>query len=129
MAGLYWGEGTKKAFDFINGDPDLVQSYLHGLYVIGVKKKDIKLNFRIFSDMDRNKIARFWSDYLGLEMSQVGWFEIVQSTGKRKLTHGMCRVHVAKGGSYFKLIMSMIDFIKSENSKGPRSSMDRIAHS
>lgn len=26
----------------------------------------------------------------------------------------MCRVRVAKGGSYFKLIMSMIDLIKSD---------------
>lgn len=123
MIGLYWGEGSKGSFSFINGDPYLVKSYLEGLIALGVQKTEIRLNFRIFSDMNKEEISEFWLDFLGLEKYQIGWFEVVKSTGKKKLVHGMCRIHIIKGESRFKLIMSMIDFIKSESSC--RSSMDR----
>lgn len=122
MTGLYWGEGSKGAFDFINGDPYLVRAYIDGLFALGVKKEEIRLNFRIFSDMDKSVITKFWVGFLKFDESQVGWFEVVEGNGKRKLLHGMCRVHVIKGAPYFKLIMSMIDFIKSQSRC--RSSMD-----
>lgn len=127
IASIYWGEGTKKSFSLINGDPYLIRSYIQGLIAMGVKKDDIKLNFRLFSDMDRQGTINFWLEFLGFENKHVGTPEIIGGNGKKKLIHGMCRVTVIKGGAYFKQVISMIDLIKSQRS--PRSSMDRTGTS
>ncbi len=113
-AGLYWGEGAKNnTFSLINGDPYLVKSFINTLVATGIKKQDIRLNIRIFSNMDKETITTFWLDFLGMDRKSVGWFEIVPASEKRKLIHGMCRVTVTRGAPHFKLMMSVIDFMKS----------------
>jgi len=112
--GLYWGEGSKNnTFSLINGDPYLIRSYVKGLMVLGIKKDQMRLNIRIFSNMSRDSVTKFWLDFLDMKESNIGWFETVEATDKRKLVHGMCRVTVIKSAPHFKLMMSMIDFIKS----------------
>lgn len=115
MSGIYWGEGTKAALALVNGDPYLIRSFIQGLLAIGVKKDDIRLSFRIFSDMDENKTIDYWLEFLGFDRKQVGKSEIIEGNGQRKLEHGMCRVRVLKGGPYFKRVMSMIDLLKSSH--------------
>lgn len=112
LLGIYWGEGSKGDFNLINGDPYLIKAFIHGLITLGVNKNDIRLNFRIFSNMDKEYIINFWTRFLNISRKQVGWFEIVKSNGSTKLKYGMCRVRIAKGGKHFKLVLSMIDFIK-----------------
>jgi hypothetical protein len=113
MTGIYWGEGAKASLDLINGDPYLIKSFINGLFAIGVKKEDIRLSIRIFSDMDESTTIDFWSSFLGLDKTQVGKSEFVKGNGTKKLQHGMCRVRVLKSSSYFKRVMSMIDLIKA----------------
>ncbi len=118
MAGIYWGEGTKKDFNLINGDPYLIRIFINSLNFLGVKKEDIKLSFRVFNGMNKDEIIDFWLKFLGMDIGQVTGCEIVRGSDSKRLIHGMCRVRVRKGGKYFKLIMSMIDFIK-HNDKMP----------
>lgn len=115
LAGIYWGEGTKRELNLINGDPYLIKSFIKGLMILGVKKKDIKLNFRIFEGMNENSVINFWKNFLKINNREnIGWSEFVRGNNKKRLPNGMCRVRVIKSGHYFKLLMSMIDFIKQQ---------------
>ncbi len=127
MSGIYWGEGTKTSLALVNGDPFLVRSFIQGLLVMGVNKDDIRLNFRIFSDTDENKIIDYWLKFLGFSRENIGRSEIIEGNGTNKLQYGMCRVRVLKGARYFKRVMSMIDLMKS--SQCPCSSTDRTGTS
>jgi hypothetical protein len=50
---------------------------------------------------------------LNLPVSQIRSVNILKGKKVGKLEYGMCRVRVTKGERHFKLIMSMIDLIKS----------------
>jgi hypothetical protein len=113
LSGLYWGEGSKQEFNLINGDPYLLRAALKGLYALGVSRREIKLNFRIFSDMNKGDMINFWTKFLDVRKDQVGGFEVIEGNGSKKLKYGMCRIRVIKGAPYFKLVMSMIEHIKS----------------
>lgn len=112
LAGLYWGEGTKRELNLINGDPYLIKSFINGLYDLGIDKKDVKLNLRVFSTMNEIDTKKYWSEFLEINEDQFGNSEILEGKTVNKLTHGMCRVRVSKSEKHFKLIMSMIDYIK-----------------
>lgn len=129
LCGIYWGEGTKKELNLINSDPDLLKIFVDCLQIIGVPSKDIVAGVRLYSDLDKNSARVFWSEKLNLPLEQVLIGEIISGKKNGKLTYGMCRIRVRKGGSYFKLIMSMINLIKREIVSRPRSSMDRMTHS
>ena len=115
LAAIYWGEGSKSDFNLINGDPYLIRAFLKSLYVLGVQKDRIKFNLRLFSDMDKSQTIGFWVNFLEIEEKQIGKCEIIEGDGRKKLMYGMCRVRVEKAGPYFKLVMSMIDHIKSNS--------------
>lgn len=112
LAGLYWGEGTKKELNLINGNPFLVKSFIQGLYVLGVSRKDLKINLRVYSGMKELDIKEYWSKFLDVPRTQFGKSEMLKGVDFNKLPQGMCRVRVTKGGEYFKQIISVIDFIK-----------------
>jgi hypothetical protein len=113
LTGIYWGEGSKKDFNLVNGDPYLIRAFVRGLYSLGVRREQIKFNFRLFSDMDQRSAINYWISFLNISPEQVGWSEIIPGNGSKKLAYGMCRVRVIKPDPYFKLVMSMIDFIKT----------------
>lgn len=116
LVGIYWGEGSKNEFNLINGDPYLVRAFLKSLYLLGINKSEIKFNFRLFLGMDKTEITDFWVEFLKIDRNQIGGYEIVKGNGSRKLAYGMCRVRVVKAAPYFKLVMSMIDFVKTNSS-------------
>lgn len=122
LVGLYWGEGTKRELNIINGDAALLGVFLQCLYTLGLKKEDLLINLRVFEDVNRRKAIQYWSQKLDVPPQTIHISEI--SKGKRggKFMYGMCRIRVRRGGAFFKLIMSMIQSIKSEMS--PRSSTD-----
>lgn len=115
LVGLYWGEGTKKELSIINGDPELIRVSARCLKALGVKKEDFSLTLRIFSDMYNNKdnIATYWTRLLGVSQKQIAGFNVIEGKRSGKLPYGMCRLRIRRGESHFKLLMSMIDLVKS----------------
>jgi hypothetical protein len=113
LAALYWGEGNKRELNLINSDPALIRVFVECLYSIGVKKEDLKITLRMYEDNDVSKIKRFWSNLLEIPTSQISNINILKGKKEGKLKFGMCRVRVKKGGKYFKLIISMINLLKS----------------
>ncbi len=112
---LYWGEGTKKRdLSLNNSDPVLIKTFVRCLNSIGVSKKDLRITLRIYEDIDRAAAINFWSRLLEIPKNKILGVNLMFGKKKGKLKYGMCRVRVTKGGSYFKLIMSMIDLIKSD---------------
>ncbi len=114
LAALYWGEGNKKELSLINSDPSLVKVFLICLKEIGVVDEDIKITLRMYEDMDASVVKNFWSETLSIPLDKISNINVLLGKKQGKLKYGMCRVRVRKGAPYFKLIMSMIDLIKSE---------------
>ena len=128
LAGLYWGEGTKREFNVINGDPDLMKSVLRGLYLLGVDKNDIRISIRLFGTDTKKSATRYWLDRLDLPSTSVVGYEVLpKKSSSGPLKNGMCRMRVARGGQFFKQIISMVDLLSGR--KRPDSSMDRALHS
>lgn len=115
ICGIYWGEGSKNEFNLINGDPYLIKVFIKGLYSLGIKREEITLNFRFFSDMNREDVIDYWIKFLDMDIKQVSGCEIIQGNGSKRLLYGMCRVRVKKAAPHFKLMMSMIDLIRLSN--------------
>ena len=113
LACLYWGEGNKKELNLINGDPYLIRFFIECLKEIGIGKDLLKITIRIYEDVNKNQAVKFWADFLGLPENKISNVNILKGKKVGKLKHGMCRVRVKKGAEYFKLIISMIDLMKS----------------
>lgn len=115
LAGIYWGEGTKKELNLINSDPQLIKVFISCLQDIGVKKEQLRINLRLYNGIDKRKAILFWSKLLAVKPEQIGKTEIIQGQKISKLKFGMCRVRVAKGAQYFKLLISLINEIKKKS--------------
>lgn len=122
LAALYWGEGTKSELNIINGDPNLLRVFVNCLQELDVSKNDLQISLRLFEDIRRNAAKAFWAEKLGVKAQAIHVSEVLQGRKKGKFPFGMCRIRLKKSGPYFKLIMSVIESLKSEIS--PRSSMD-----
>lgn len=110
---LYWGEGNKNELNVINSDPALIRVVICCLKDLGIINNELKVSLRLFEDIDKQKAIKFWLKTLSLPKGSITKFDISRGKKKGKLRYGMCRVRVKKSGRHFKLIMSMIDLIKS----------------
>lgn len=110
---LYWGEGNKTELNLINSDPSMIRVVISCLKDLGVKDEELKISLRLFEDIDKQKAILFWSNSLKLSPSLIQKIDVIKGKKIGKLQYGMCRLRVTKGGQYFKLLMSMIDLIKS----------------
>ncbi len=113
LAALYWGEGTKSELNIINSDPLLLRVFILCLSEIGVDSRDIKVTLRIFQDISKEQAIDYWSKVLVLPKGQILNVNVLEGKKKGKLKYGMCRIRIAKGSKYFKLIMSLIKGIKT----------------
>ena len=114
IAGLYWGEGNKKELNVINSDPALIKVFISCLEDFGVKKEHLKIGIRIHDDIDKKQAVLFWSHYLLIRPEDITSISVIKGKKVGKLKYGMCRVRVAKGGTYFKLLISLISNIKRQ---------------
>lgn len=114
LASLYWGEGTKSGLDFINSDPEMIRVFVSCLTVLGVNKSELRLSLRVYDDVNILIAKKYWANICGVGVESILSANILKGKKSGKLPYGMCRVRVTKGSKYFKLIMSMIEFIKSE---------------
>ncbi|MFH1841290.1 MAG: hypothetical protein ABH800_00750 [Candidatus Nealsonbacteria bacterium] len=109
VAMLYWGEGSKKRCEFINSEGRIIQLYLLGLRrIFNVPEKDIKSVLRIFSGMNKIECLNYWSRITKIPSKN---FTVRLNDGgtRGRTKYGMCRIIIKKGGSYLKLIKSLID--------------------
>lgn len=109
---LYWGEGTKKDFSISNTDADLVKTFVRCMEVLGIKKDNLRVTVRVYSDLDRIKSIKYWAKVIGIPEKQVLNVNVLKGKKEGKLKYGMCRVRVTKGAPYLKLLKSIIDLIK-----------------
>ncbi|HCP08270.1 MAG TPA: hypothetical protein DIT25_00495 [Candidatus Moranbacteria bacterium] len=114
LAALYWGEGTKKELNIINSDPILVKVFISCLKEIGVKEKDFRISLRVYSDINIKSAKKYWAKVCNVDMEQILNVNILSGKKIGKLPYGMCRIRVSQSGKSFKLIMSLIEFIKME---------------
>lgn len=117
FSSLYWGEGTKRELNIINGDPRLIAFFVKGLFLLNINKKRIKISIRYYSNQNKKELTSFWLKLLALDESNVVGFEKVDGNGKvSKLIYGMCRVRVEKSSYYHKLVSSAIEILSSGSS-------------
>ena len=127
LSALYWGEGTKSELNIINGDAELLRVFVNCLDAIGISKEDLRFSLRLYSDIDPHIARTSWAQVFRINPESIQIGEIIVGKKRGKLAYGMCRIRLKKGGSYFKLIMSMIESIRRETRS--RSSTDRTSHS
>ena len=60
------------------------------------------------------KAKDFWARITRVNVNRISGIETIRGKKQRRLKYGMCRVRIRKGARYFKIIMSMIDLIKSK---------------
>lgn len=109
---LYWGEGAKKDFSLANTDPGLIKTFINCLEDLGVTKDRLKINIRIYEDIDKHSAVKFWAKTIGIPEKKILSVNILKGRKVGKLKYGMCRVRVTKGEKYFKLLQSTIKVIK-----------------
>lgn len=114
LVALYWGEGTKSELNIINSDPGLLRVFVECLKEIGVTRDMLRVTLRIYEDMHEAEIRQYWSCALNIPEKSILGVNILKGKKEGKLKYGMCRIRVTKGAQHFKLIMSMIELIKSE---------------
>ena len=114
LAALYWGEGTKKELNIINSDPKLMQVFISCLEEIGIERKDLRISLRIYENININEAKEYWAKICKVSKKNILNVNILNGKKIGKLPYGMCRVRVTKSAESFKLIMSMIEFIKSQ---------------
>jgi len=113
LVGIYWGEGTKKELNIINSDAILLKAFIEFIKEIGVTKNRIKASVRIYNDINHNKAIDYWANILDLKKDQFFRVETIKGKKKGKLEFGMCRLRIEKSSKEFKLLISLINVIKS----------------
>ena len=121
---LYWAEGNKKDFCLTNTDPNIIRLFIEGLIqILKVPKDKIRINIRIYEDINRQKSTAFWLKVTGLAKENLSSINILEGKKKGKLKYGMCRVRVLKGGNMLKYLQAINKQIIAISSSC--SSMDR----
>lgn len=105
---LYWSEGCKKAFNFVNSDGRMVDLFVKILVkIFDIPKDRIVPTMRIYSQMDKKTCLNYWSKVTGLPKDR--FFVRIDDGGKESSTkYGMCRITVKKGSDTLKLVLSLI---------------------
>lgn len=123
LAALYWGEGTKRELNIINGDPNLLRVFVACVQELGVPMNALQFTLRLYEDIHQETATVFWAQTLSIAAERIKITEVLKGRKKGRFKFGMCRIRLRKSGEYFKLIMAMIESIKEEI--GPCSSTDQ----
>lgn len=109
FAMLYWAEGAKKRFQFINSDGRMVTLWLDVLRnVLKVSNKNIVPVMRIFTGMNKKTCLKYWSEITEFPGSKfVVRYNDGGTSGRTK--YGMCRIEVKKSGNLLKLVLALIN--------------------
>ncbi|MGC9611134.1 MAG: hypothetical protein ABSE68_02875 [Minisyncoccia bacterium] len=112
LSSLYWAEGNKKDLVLTNTDPEMIKTFLYTLRKIyGIPNDSLKVSLRIYEDLDKKQCLRFWSKITGIMLDNKTTVSVLSGHKNGKLSYGMCRVRVKKGGRLLKEILSIINRI------------------
>ncbi len=107
-ATLYWAEGAKRQFNFINSDPQMIKLFLLVLLnAFKVRKSNIKISIRLFEDISSEEALNFWSEITGFKLDENTEINVVKGKKQGKLPYGMCRVRVKRGGLLLKTLSAI----------------------
>ena len=108
MVALYWGEGGKKDFNFINSDPEMVRIFVNGLKnVLNIDLDEMRVSIRIYEDLDREKSLDYWSKIIGIPKDKFINVNILKGKKIGKLKYGLCRIRIKKGGDMLKYLLAL----------------------
>lgn len=108
LASLYWAEGAKVDFNLTNTDQNLIRFFVHGVRdVLGIPEDRLRLNIRVYEDMDRDMCVNFWLGVTGLTLKNLSSVNVLFGKKSGKLKYGMCRIRVTKGGSVLKYLVAV----------------------
>ncbi|MDO8470877.1 MAG: hypothetical protein Q7S63_02790 [bacterium] len=105
---LYWGEGSKKACEFINSDGIMIAFYIKILQeVFNIPMERLTPVMRIFSGMNEKECLDYWSKITSIPKDR---FRVCLNDGgtRGKTRYGMCRITIQKGSYMLKLIHALI---------------------
>ncbi len=108
---LYWAEGNKKDFSFTNTDPKMIKVFTKCLQKLGIPKEKFKVTIRIYEDLDKMKCINFWADVVGITPEDIGNVNILKGQKMGKLSYGMCRIRIVRGGDMLKYMVALRDQI------------------
>jgi len=117
LVGLYWGEGTKKDFNIINSDPELIQTVISSLDSLKINRQRLTLSLRVHSDVSVTRAKKFWSLQTGVPLDRITRHEVIKGKKKGKLPYGMCRLRVSTGIKerlYIQEAISLIGKVSKE---------------
>lgn len=108
ISALYWGEGSKSSFGLSNTDHNLIRVFVFGLReLLEVTEDRLGVSIRIYEDLDKEKCLDFWSQIVGVPKEKFLRVDVLKGKKNGKLTYGMCRVRVRKGGDLLKKLVSI----------------------
>jgi len=108
LSSLYWAEGAKIDSNLTNTDPDLIRVFTKGLKdLIGIKSDRLKLNIRIYEDMNKDECINYWLNVTDLKKENLSSVNVLVGKKKGKLKYGMCRVRITKGGDVLKYLVAV----------------------
>lgn len=108
LACLYWGEGGKKDFNLTNTDPELINVFIKGLQrLYGIPVSKIKVNLRLYEDLDRDVCVDYWSKMVGIPKQNILGVNVLNGKKTGKLKYGMCRLRIEKGGDMLKYLSAL----------------------
>lgn len=109
---IYWCEGAKKDFSFINSDPLLVVTFLQSLKRgFNLSDDRFTISLRIYEDLDKDRCVKFWSKVTGVHLDKRTSIKVLKGSKHGKLKHGMCRVRVKKGNLIHKEIFAITTLV------------------
>jgi hypothetical protein len=83
--GLYWAEGAKskpyarrETVNFVNSDPDMINTFLAWLDLLGVERKRLRFRVMIHENADITGAETYWADLVGVDR------ELLQPTTLKK---------------------------------------------
>lgn len=118
LAGIYWGEGTKRDFTLINSDPRMIQTFIHCLRsVLHIPDERLSLSLRMHKEVRPARAKAFWSQITGLSQMKITRIETVEGKKKGKLPYGMCRVRVQSGIRDRLIVQSLISLIGKDSAE------------
>ena len=115
LSSLYWAEGAKVDSNLTNTDPELIRVFVKGVKrILGIRNDRLRLNIRIYEDMDKEKCIKYWLNVTGLKMENVSSVNVLIGNKIGKLKYGMCRVRVKRGGDMLKYLIAVRNQIISK---------------
>lgn len=112
---LYLGEGSKQNPAHVllsNTDPNIVKFTLYWYTkVLKIPKDKIKVNLQLYYDMDTNKEINYWSDLLGIPLSNF-WKPYIKKSITKDIDHsgfkhGTCGLYFGSVPLHDKIMMSI----------------------